>query len=298
MDAGPWLFGDKLLVLKEWSPQLCLVKEQLAKVPIWAQFYQVPLKLWSEAGLSYVASAVGVPLHADSLTEECQRLSYAKICVEVDVGSDLPDTVNVEYDGKEVTIGVKYPWKPVKCMECHLFGHPTEQCVAKDQSLKPKRTEWVVKSVATPMGDKALTDPVPIEVIVEDVGALEMLSEPQPTTALCDKDGLLLVEEMEPTVTTPAASLSIAKNVQLSGKRSNNSFAALADVEGGEAVEPIVLETFDSVLETVDTVVETFDTVANLEEFIPVVATKKGRGRGKAKGGSLATKGGGGDPKL
>lgn len=97
MDTGPWHFGSKLLVLKEWSPQMSLVKEQFARVPIWAQFYQVPLELWNEAGLSYVASAVGVPLHVDSLTKNCNRLSYARFCVEVEVGSELPDTVDMEY---------------------------------------------------------------------------------------------------------------------------------------------------------------------------------------------------------
>lgn len=54
------------------------------------------MELWNEDGLSYVASAVGVPLHADSLTENCQRLSYAKMCVNVEVGSDVSDTVDVE----------------------------------------------------------------------------------------------------------------------------------------------------------------------------------------------------------
>lgn len=170
-----------------------------------------------------------------------------------------------------------------------------------------------MKSVAAPVGDKAPTDPVRIPiagtvgdavpaVTIEDVTsslhteALEMFSKPQPTTALCDKDGLLLVEEMEPTVATPAASPSNAKNVQLSGMRSNNSFATLADVEDGEAV----VEDGETVETTISlmSVLETLDTVTNLEEFIPVVATKKGRGRGKAKGNSLATREGGGGPKL
>lgn len=122
--AGPWHFGEKLLILKQWSPQLELRKEQFTKVPLWAQFYNVPLQLWHEDGLSFIASAIGIPLYADKLTESCKRLSFARLCVEVEVGSILPDTFDVECsNGLTATIGVKYPWKPVKCLECHVFGH-------------------------------------------------------------------------------------------------------------------------------------------------------------------------------
>ncbi|XP_058202838.1 uncharacterized protein LOC131317296 [Rhododendron vialii] len=145
--AGPWLFGDKLLVLKPWTPQMELRKEQFAKVPIWVQLYQVPLVLWNAAGLSYIASAIGIPLHADALTESCQRLSYARLCVEVEVRSVLPEMVDVEYCGLFATVGVKYPWRPVKCLECHLFGHSEDQCIVKAKVTKPK-TEWVRKGLS------------------------------------------------------------------------------------------------------------------------------------------------------
>lgn len=68
-------------------------KELLSKIPIWVQFYNVPLEFWSAEGLSYVASAIGNPLFADSMTENCSRLSYARICVEVDVDAQLPSKV-------------------------------------------------------------------------------------------------------------------------------------------------------------------------------------------------------------
>ncbi|KAF7153381.1 hypothetical protein RHSIM_Rhsim01G0163800 [Rhododendron simsii] len=113
IEAGPGHFGSKLLILKQWYPQMQLVKEQMARVPIWAQFYNVPLVLWNEGGLSHLATAIGVPLYADDLTENRRCLSYAKICVEVEVGSELPDSVDVECMGELITVGVKYPWKPV-----------------------------------------------------------------------------------------------------------------------------------------------------------------------------------------
>lgn len=305
MDAGPWHFGSTLLVLKDWSPQMSLVKEKFARVPIWAQFYQDPLELWNEAGLSYVASAVGVPLHADSLTENCDCLSYARICVEVEVGSELPDTVDVEYKVKAVTIAVKYPWRPVKCLECHLFGHSAEQCAAKVHGTKHQRSEWVVKPVVAPGGERGMTATVHdmgsiglgVDEPVSTVVGLATSSDPVshsgngvthevPLSGICDKDGLLLVEEMRHIKVTPCASPSVlhgARGVQLSGVRNNNTFSALAvfdEVEVGPS-DPLLLES-DSLPLLVD------------PEEAPVVAAPSVRGRGKNKGGTLAAKGGGG----
>lgn len=50
IESGPWHFGGRLMVLKQWHPQLNLVNEQLAKIPLWAHFYNVPLELWTVEG--------------------------------------------------------------------------------------------------------------------------------------------------------------------------------------------------------------------------------------------------------
>lgn len=104
-------------------------REQLSKIPIWVQFSNIPLKFWNEEGLSHIASAVGIPLYANSLTEDGKRLSYARICVEVTVDSVLRDHVNVLYsNGNSATINVHYPWKPLSCTKCLIFGHSDSQC--------------------------------------------------------------------------------------------------------------------------------------------------------------------------
>ena len=49
----------------------------------------IPVELWTEEGLSYLASAVGEPLYADSSTELKRRLSFARICVLIDASRPL-----------------------------------------------------------------------------------------------------------------------------------------------------------------------------------------------------------------
>ncbi|KAF7140158.1 hypothetical protein RHSIM_Rhsim06G0120300 [Rhododendron simsii] len=108
---------------------MSFVKDQLVKIPIWVQFFNVPLEYWTAAGLSYVASAIGRPLYADSVTAKCKRLNYARVCVEIEVGATLPFSFDLRFDnGKEVEIKVKYRWKPLQCLECLVFGHSEAGC--------------------------------------------------------------------------------------------------------------------------------------------------------------------------
>ncbi|KAF7154821.1 hypothetical protein RHSIM_Rhsim01G0009400 [Rhododendron simsii] len=109
IEAGPWHFGGRLLVLKQWHPHICLKKELVSKIPIWVQLYNVPLELWTAPGLSYVASAIGRPLYADCMTETCKRLNYAKVCVEVDVDSELLDSFDVDVGPNAIIAAVDIP---------------------------------------------------------------------------------------------------------------------------------------------------------------------------------------------
>lgn len=99
-----------------------------------------------------MASAVGKPLYADSVTEQCKRLNYATSCVEIDVNSELPESFDVVLaNGACFTIKVWYPWRPLKCSKCRVFGHRTCQDVATGGTnvvsgqIGNKAKVWVVK---------------------------------------------------------------------------------------------------------------------------------------------------------
>ncbi|KAH7864742.1 hypothetical protein Vadar_033313 [Vaccinium darrowii] len=103
---------------------------------------------WNEQGLSYIASACGKPLYADGLTEKCQCLSYAKVCVEVDTSSVFPVSVEVVFsNGNSAVVSVHYPWKPLQCSGCGIFGHPNDKCPKKEMVVPTKLDEMVVPPV-------------------------------------------------------------------------------------------------------------------------------------------------------
>ena len=121
--------ANRPLVLKRWHPNMQFLKDDLDRVPVWVKLYNVPLEYWTVKGLSCVASAIGVPLHADLTTLLRKRLSYARVCVEIDASKTLVK----EYDlrcpnGLFITISADYEWIPSRCNNCNVFGHTTAIC--------------------------------------------------------------------------------------------------------------------------------------------------------------------------
>lgn len=126
------------LVLKKWHQNFSLLKEDLRSVPLWVKLHGVPLEYWTPVGLSHIASAVGKPLHTDKLTASKKRISFARICVEVEASKELPKDLYIQCEnGDWITILVEYDWKPQVCTHCKVFGHTNAQCPLLKSSSKP-----------------------------------------------------------------------------------------------------------------------------------------------------------------
>ncbi|KAE8654519.1 hypothetical protein F3Y22_tig00117048pilonHSYRG00574 [Hibiscus syriacus] len=124
LENGMWHVQHKLIFLRKWEPNLKELQFDLCFMPIWIHLFNVPLELFSKRGLSYIASAIGKPLHMDSVIAARDRLEYARVCVEVHVGSSIHDHIDVvPSDESVVRIRVSVPWIPSSCTDCGQFGH-------------------------------------------------------------------------------------------------------------------------------------------------------------------------------
>ncbi|KAF7145087.1 hypothetical protein RHSIM_Rhsim04G0153000 [Rhododendron simsii] len=253
--AGPWHFGEKLLILKQWSPQLELKKEQFTKVPIWAQLYNVPLQLWHEDGLSFIASAIGVPLYAEKPTESCKRLSYARLCVEVEVGSILPDTIDVE---------------------CSTGLTATLRC------QKPK-TEWVRnESVVAPE-----VCSLPTEETLGPQGPSEVFETMVITEKSKRKQGEVCQAGIEAVhYSTPVKSASEVLGLSPT-VCSDNSFSALALLE--DKAGAVDIDETGAVL-TEEEIISLESVHTDQPDIVIFPTTKRGRGKSKGIGGPPNTK--------
>ena len=129
LDNGPWYFAGRPIILRLWKPGMEMLNAQITSIPIWVKFFNIPLEYWTVTSLGYIASVVGIPMHLDTLTENHSRLSFARICIEVDVNCTFPKSALLDLgNGKYSTIRIEYPWVPQNCAHCKIFGHSLVKC--------------------------------------------------------------------------------------------------------------------------------------------------------------------------
>ncbi|GAV92379.1 DUF4283 domain-containing protein, partial [Cephalotus follicularis] len=83
LSNGPWEVWGAYLALKRWEEGMSLCKDSFSSIPVWVKLSNIPAELWTRTGLSYIASAIGVPLCMDAATAVGNRLSFARVCVEM-----------------------------------------------------------------------------------------------------------------------------------------------------------------------------------------------------------------------
>ena len=152
LEGGPWYIAGRPIILRKWESHISLEKNRISKIPLWVHFYNIPLEYWTQEGLSYIASMIGKPLYVDKTIASRRRITYARICIEVDASDEwIYEFVLESNDGKQpISVKVEYQWTPTRCSECKCFGH---NCQAHIRT-KPKTStpnvdqQWVpVKQV-------------------------------------------------------------------------------------------------------------------------------------------------------
>ncbi|GAV66549.1 DUF4283 domain-containing protein, partial [Cephalotus follicularis] len=126
---GPWEVWGAYLALKRWEEGMSLCKDSFSSIPVWVKLANVPSELWTRPGLSYVGSALGVRLCMDAATSAGNRLSFAKVCVEMKASSSFLNSFKVRRRNDILSdVMVQYVWKPSVCSVCRVFDHSSKQC--------------------------------------------------------------------------------------------------------------------------------------------------------------------------
>ena len=102
LKGGPWLFkGLNPLVLRHWSPRLKLDPTSLQCLPVWVAFPSLDLQFCLTKMLSKITSLVGKPYYVDKLFATKERLSYARVLIEVNVAKKLKEVLMLKgLDGR------------------------------------------------------------------------------------------------------------------------------------------------------------------------------------------------------
>ncbi|GJY54706.1 zinc knuckle CX2CX4HX4C containing protein [Tanacetum coccineum] len=64
LESGPWLIRKSPVILKKWSMDTRLLKEELTRIPIWVKLHDVPILVFKEDGISLIATFIGKPVNS------------------------------------------------------------------------------------------------------------------------------------------------------------------------------------------------------------------------------------------
>ncbi|GKD35016.1 zinc knuckle CX2CX4HX4C containing protein [Tanacetum coccineum] len=140
IENEPWMIHNSPIILKKWTMNTSLFIEELTHIPVWVKLHDVPLQVFSEDGISLIATLIGKPVMLDSFigsmcTDSWGRGSFARCLIEVITDAAFKDSVTTSIpllDGEgftKETVQVEYEWKPPCCDQCKIFGHVYDQCL-------------------------------------------------------------------------------------------------------------------------------------------------------------------------
>ena len=129
LNGGPYFAYGRNLMLKIMPRCFRFGSEDLATVPVWIQLPDLPLDCWNARALSKIVSKVGKPISTDMMTRTKERISFARVLVEVDASKELITVVEVVLPtGVVYDQMVVFEVAPNYCKKCKAFGHGDVGC--------------------------------------------------------------------------------------------------------------------------------------------------------------------------
>ncbi|KAL2903768.1 hypothetical protein RDABS01_002478 [Bienertia sinuspersici] len=138
LTRDPQFFDYKPLIMKQWEPDMDLHKENVKTIPIWIRLPNLELKYWGSTCLHKLGDSIGTTLKVDHITLNKERLTYARLLVEVGLEEELPDHIwFVNEKGVQMKQAVEYELRPTLCTNCKRYGHPVDKCNKQKGAPKP-----------------------------------------------------------------------------------------------------------------------------------------------------------------
>ncbi|GKB23551.1 zinc knuckle CX2CX4HX4C containing protein [Tanacetum coccineum] len=100
LENWPWMIYNNPIILKKWSMSTCLCMEELTRIPVWVKIHDVPIQVFSEYGLSIIASQIDKHVMLDSYTSsmciESRGISSFACClIEINTEDVLKESLTI-----------------------------------------------------------------------------------------------------------------------------------------------------------------------------------------------------------
>ncbi|XP_074305578.1 uncharacterized protein LOC141640795 [Silene latifolia] len=141
--------------------------EKVSVVPIWVLFPGLDIYLWSSAVLSKMSSKIGRPMFTDIPTTNKDKLSFARVMIEVDISTNPPLEISLNTLFGPYTQRVEYEWIPHYCSSCGKMGHLKQSCKKNKPTVSQKKSgvKYIQKNTPCVLGGTSGSDVVAPEFV-------------------------------------------------------------------------------------------------------------------------------------
>ncbi|KAL9416731.1 hypothetical protein AB3S75_039842 [Citrus x aurantiifolia] len=124
LTEGPWLVAGHYLTVQPWSPHFDSSNEKIDKITAWIRLPGMPLHYYHKKIIRMLGHVIEKVIKIDYNTELATRGKFARIAVEVSLGSPLISQFLL--DGRIQRI--EYEALPTICFGCGKYGHISSSC--------------------------------------------------------------------------------------------------------------------------------------------------------------------------
>ncbi|XP_019429685.1 PREDICTED: uncharacterized protein LOC109337219 [Lupinus angustifolius] len=152
---GSWSLKPGFLRMFLWTPDFNPALQKQSHTQCWVKIHNLPQEYWNPRILFSIAGGIGTPISLDEATHNRTFGHFAKVLVELNLKSHLPDQILVERDNFAFFVAIEYENLPAFCHHCQAIGHTEFQCrkntnAKADDTRKPRvkkqASEEVVKN--------------------------------------------------------------------------------------------------------------------------------------------------------
>ncbi|XP_013713679.2 putative GPI-anchored protein pfl2 [Brassica napus] len=197
LQRGLWHLDDCLMFVAPWSPAASLSLPEISTIPVWVTLKNIPSRLYSNPGISRIASALGAPMLTNKPRLDPTLMGETKILVEVELDKQFPQKIALnDKRGTISLVDVEYSWIPTKCGKCGHLGHKDSRCLQK--SAQPRNSSHPSNDQ---IGASLASASVYPSVLVPEVATDDMSIYASVTVARTDS-------AIIPTVSPPVAAVA------------------------------------------------------------------------------------------
>jgi hypothetical protein len=122
-EEGPYFFNSIGLHMRFWTERFAPEKEDFTAASVWIRMYSLPREFWEPEILEGIGNTIGSFVKIYEVTKATRYISYARICVYMNVANALPESIVVSYQDEEWIQPLDYEHIPLCCRKCHVHGH-------------------------------------------------------------------------------------------------------------------------------------------------------------------------------